>query len=259
MLNNPQEYIIPPLPISNPKTKYDGNPRNSLERIFEHYMSSSKNEVLSDEGKCFENIFESKDQLTTEILDILRVIELININPHNRQIYELYKIIKERFNGDQQKIKNTQKARFIELIQNNEPPIELTLMLLKNIDKFSLESDFHIIEKLNSNKKNSEDCKKIFDETVEKFKACLDENERKKFDKEIKKIYSPTSRRVSFASISSNSSHTGSQPPTPLFNSNRGSFDFLGGIEPLNPPTSEPAPLQKNSSETLKKNSCTIS
>lgn len=247
------------LPVFEPKIKYDGNPRNSLERIFEHYMNSTNNEVLIHEGKCFDNIFEEKDNLVTVIKDIERAMELIYISPHNTKIFELYEIIKERFNGDQQEIKNAEKIRFMELIQIDQPPIEPTLMLLKNIDNFSLESDFHIMEKLNSIKNNSEDCKKIFDETLEKFRTRLDENERKKFDKEIKKIYSPTSIRVSFASISSNSSHTGSQPPTPLINSNRGSFDFLGGIEPLNPPTSEPAPLQKNSSQTLKKNFCTIS
>lgn len=60
-------------------------------------------------------------------------------------------------------------------------------MLLKNIDKFSLKSDFHIMEKLNSNKNNSKDCKKIFDETLEKFRTCLDVNEQNIFDKEMKK------------------------------------------------------------------------
>ena len=175
------------LPVFEPKIKYNGDPRNSLERIFEHYMNSTENEVLSDEGKCFDNIFEEKDNLVTVIKDIERAMELIYDSPHNRQILELYEIIKERFNEDQQEIKNAEKIRFMELIQINQPPIELTLMLLKNIDKFSLESDFHIMEKLNSNKNNSKDCKKIFDETLEKFRTCLDVNEQNIFDKEMKK------------------------------------------------------------------------
>ncbi|MFZ9470403.1 MAG: hypothetical protein ACO26G_05080 [Rickettsiales bacterium] len=215
------------LPIFEPKIKYNGDPRNSLERIFEHYMNSTNNEVLIHESKCFENIFEKKDNLVTEITDIKRAIELIYDSPHNRKIFELYEIIKERFNGDQQEIKNAEKIRFMELIQINQPPIELTLMLLKNIDKFSLKSDFHIMEKLNSNKNNSEDCKKIFDETLEKFRTCLDENEKEIFDKEMKKIYSLASRRVS---ISSSSSQAGSQPQTPMFRSSRGSFELTEGI-----------------------------
>ena len=101
------------LPIFEPKIKYNGDPRNSLERIFEHYMNSTENEVLSDEGKCFDNIFEEKDNLVTVIKDIERAMELIYDSPHNRQILELYEIIKERFNEDQQEIKNAEKIRFM--------------------------------------------------------------------------------------------------------------------------------------------------
>jgi len=258
MQNLPQ-VNIPTLPISDPKTQFDGNPNNSLKRIFEHYMNSSNNEVLSDESKCFENIFKKKDNLFTKITHIKSAMELIHINPHNRQISKLYEIIKERFTGDQQEIKNAEKARFIELIQINSPPTELTLMLLQNIDKFSLKSDFHIIEKLNSSKENSKDCKKIFDETVVKFKACLDENERKKFDKEIKNMDRILSRRISFASFSSTSSPAGSQPPTPSLHSNRGSFELFGGIEPL-PPLQPSSNLQPTSSvgSSQQKKSCII-
>jgi len=167
-----------PLPIIVSSNANSKNPRDSLEKIFEHYMNCSSNEFLIDQEKYFKNIKNSKENFVTTQYDIIRAMELIIIEPTNKEILELYSIVKNRYADERIDIKTLEKTRFKELVAQNNPPLELSQLLLENIDSFNLDQDYEIIKKLNLNKNKSENAQQIFDKTFSKFYHHLSHNEK---------------------------------------------------------------------------------
>lgn len=187
----------PPLSLSNsdPKIKYDGNPRNSLERIFSHYLNSSENQILSNEKNCFENIRKEKNKLIFTKHDALRAMELLVVAPSSKEVLELYSIIKEHYSESEVDIKFLEKQRFKELISMHNPPLNLSMMLLDNIENFNFEEDFEIVRKLNANKSKSPNAHQIFEKTLEKFQSFRTDYEknlitnRLKYDEILNEYY----------------------------------------------------------------------
>lgn len=191
-----QNSHLSPSLFQDIKIKFKSEPRSSLEKIFNHYLNSSENEILKNEKDFFKNIFEDKNRLITTKYDVIKTIELMAIFPYNQEVLELYSIVKERYSDSEIDIKTLEKQRFKELVSMHNPPLNLCMLLLGNIENFNFEEDYEIIKKLNLNKSKSENARKIYEKTYEKFLSSITYDEktllenRLIYDEKIKKFNS---------------------------------------------------------------------